>query len=527
MLALVCLISAQRMAKFSLGKKSRVKREHRAAKAETDKSAMSHDAEFESTCNQLRPLFARYSAEDVIVSLCVSDLWLPNISSQLKHTFAFAVSISMSAGCFTGTATIESYADFKQFIEQVYAVLPNFPTLEDYVPEPDWGEVKFPSKGSFLRIFYGGTVERIADFVTAFHLVHGANAQASQDMHLALLAQDHVLAGVEKARVGTADDIETGHVETPAEDFWRSCRDAILSLSVRAELAGVSQGLVIHLGALPAPRGRMDFGDAVITGSAIPTFLVEVGEHRLPLALRNAAAAVIQHWADKNNVSSTEAMADFVSARLQHVIKGPFKVVTRTERQPFVFSAAILGGAKPYLIIAREEAELAQLPRLEASLRKALSSGDWALQPIGDPCAMQIRMRDGVLPTIDQLVVVAVLSRVTTVPGVLEIPKTKARVLPLPDFVTIFDSIEDIKELDRYWAFVDAHSSTVGGFSGPADRFAAFRDSNALLADGAVVPTMITQDPHWGSTWRHRMLTKYWNNAPPSFPNVYKYDLGC
>lgn len=134
---------------------------------------------------------------------------------------------------------------------------------------------------------------------------------------------------------------------------------------------------------------------------------------------------------------------------------------------------------------------------------------------------MQIRSEDGVLPTaLEQLELVAVLARVTTVPGVVKIPITKARVLSLSDFVTIFDSIEDMKELDRYWTFVDTHSSTVGGFSGPADRFAAFRDSNALLIDGAVTPTMIALDPHWGSTWRHKMLTKYWNNAPPSFPNV-------
>jgi hypothetical protein len=133
---------------------------------------------------------------------------------------------------------------------------------------------------------------------------------------------------------------------------------------------------------------------------------------------------------------------------------------------------------------------------------------------------MQIRGRDGPPQDIEQLVVLAVLWRVTTVPGFLRLPKTKARILPLADFVTIFDAIEDIDELDRYWAFVDSNAGAIGAFSGPADRFAAFRDSHALLADGAVVPTMIALDPHWGSTWRHRILTKYWENAPPLFPDV-------
>lgn len=403
----------------------------------------------------------------------------------------------------------------------MYAILPSFPTLEDYVPEPEWGEVKFPSNGSLLRIFYGGAVERISDFITAFNLVHGTNAKAIRDMHLSLSAQHHVLESVPRGSVGIVDDIKYGHVETPSKVFWQACRDAILSLSARVEFAEVSQGLAVRLGVMPVPKRRTDFGDAVITGSALPVFLVEVGGRYFPLALRNAAATVIQHWAEKNSPTSVQAIADFVFARFRNVIKGPLRIVTRTDRQPFIFSAVIMGGPKPHLVIRLEEAGLAQLPKIERGLEKALNSGDWALQPKGLQGAMQIRSEDGVLPTaLEQLELVAVLARVTTVPGVVKIPITKARVLSLSDFVTIFDSIEDMKELDRYWTFVDTHSSTVGGFSGPADWFAAFRDSNALLIDGAVTPTMIALDPHWGSTWRHKMLTKYWNNAPPSFPNV-------
>ena len=125
-------------------------------------------------------------------------------------------------------------------------------------------------------------------------------------------------------------------------------------------MAAVSQGLVVGLGVMPAPERQMDFGDAIITGSALPAFLVEISGRHFPLALRNAAATVIQHWTDKNNVSSVEAIADFVSARLQHVVNGPLKVVTHTERQPFIYSAAILGGARPHLVIALEDAGLAQ-----------------------------------------------------------------------------------------------------------------------------------------------------------------------
>lgn len=249
-----------------------------------NKVSMPNDAEFEHTCSELRDLSGRYAADDVLVSLNFSDLWLPNISSQVKHALAFAVSISMAAESFKGSLTIESYPDFKIFLKQLYAILPSFPTLEDYVPELDWGEVNFSVKGSPMRIFYGRAVERISDFVTAFYLIHGAESKASQDMHLALLAQYHVLAAIDKDIVGVAEDIETGHIEIPSEAFWRECRDAIYSLSVRAELAGASKGLVTKLAILSLPKRRMTFGDAVITGSALPPFLVEVRNRRFPLA---------------------------------------------------------------------------------------------------------------------------------------------------------------------------------------------------------------------------------------------------
>jgi hypothetical protein len=502
-----------------VGKKSRLKRERRAAKAVISFTPPK-DQGFRDTCVAIRSLMARYRADDVFGSLCVSDLWLPNISSQVKHALAWVVALSLPASAFTGVTTIKSYLDFKCFIEWIYATLPSFPELEDYVPETDWGEVRYLSKGVPLRIFYGGAVERISDFITSFHLVHGTKAQALEDMHLALLVQDQLLAGVAKSAAGVADDVETGHVETPSEEFWCQCRKTILALSKRPDFAGASPRLVLKLGAVPLPDRMFDFADAIMTGSALPGFLVEIGDRRYPLALRNASAAVVQHWAEQSSACSPAAIADFISARMRHVIKGPLQVVTRTGRSPFLYSAAILAAAKPYLVIALQETELAQLPEIEADLKRALRTGDWALRRVGEHGATQIRGKGGLPGTIEQLVILAVLFRVTTVPGFLKLPKTKARFLPLADFVTIFDSIEDIDELDQYWAFIDSNAGAIGAFSGPADRFAAFRDSHALLADGAVVPTMIALDPHWGSTWRHRMLTKYWDNAPPLFPDA-------
>lgn len=460
-----------------MGKKSRLKRERRKAKAEMDQAIQPYDEVFKAKCNQLRELYARYTAEDVIISLSVSDLWLPNISSQVKHLLGFSIAVGMPIKNFNGSVRIESYSDFKKFIQQVYEFFPDFAMMEDYVPEADWGEVKFPSRDLLLRIFYGGAIERIPDFITSFYLIHSSNHQACSDMHAALAAQDHMLSMIDKSCAGHADDISPGHIEIPSELFWRSCKEAISSFSNQTIFSTMSHELIVKNGTWPGPIKLKDFGEGIFTGKALPFLGVEIGNRIFPLALRNAAGTVIEHWVASDKSPSSLAVADFVSARLNNVITGPFKVASRNELSLFTFSAAILGGSNPYLIIEVDKDDVQNLARLEQDLIRIISSGDWALKLLGPLDAIQIRNIEGYLPSFDQILIIAVILDISTTTGFVKLPKTKVRVIPLSDFISIFDSIEDTEELDNYWAFVDANAGTVRGLSGASDLFASFRDS--------------------------------------------------
>jgi len=108
-----------------------------------------YDADFHNCGSQLYDLFSKYNAEDVAVSLDVSDLWLPNISSQVKHQFALGVFAEMDIERFTPSKRLGAYDEFNEFIRAVHAILPSFPMLEDYIPEPDWGEVRVGCKEHF------------------------------------------------------------------------------------------------------------------------------------------------------------------------------------------------------------------------------------------------------------------------------------------------------------------------------------------------------------------------------------------
>ena len=515
-----------------MGKKSREKRARRQHKAIKD--ALSNrstlaikqaDDEFARQRAVLEAWLSEFNAEDACVSLCVSELWLPNISSQVKHTFAMGLLASIAPIRFNEAHRIETYPEFRDFVAQLNSRLPSFTMLEDYVPEADWGEVRIELGSSPLHSFYGGAVERISDFVTAFLMLHGETAAAHRDMLAALTIQDHVISNIDRSLVGSVTEIMPGHLEVPAELFWAACRKVLLSISDLPEALQVDVALVTTLGQFLPPRNRSEFGDAVMTGSALPTFLLEVGARRLPISLRDAPAAVIQLWAERSKdpnalvQTASATIGGFLGERFDRgrIVGGPLQLMTRTERLPYTFAAAMTGERQLYLVIAISEEDVQRLPAIEKAVKALLLSDDWGLRPEGAAHGLQLRRVDGTLPSPAEVELIVVPARLSTVPGILNLPKTSARVIPLSDFVTIFDSIEDLAELDRFWAF-DEENSAVKGPYGLVDRFAAFRDSHALLADGAITPNLIALDPLWGSKWRYRQLEKSWANSPPLFP---------
>ncbi|MDR3409949.1 MAG: hypothetical protein P4L87_03225 [Formivibrio sp.] len=514
-----------------MGKKSREKRERRLCRIVkeafspiTDRLTNPQDKEFVAMRVDLETLFSQFNAEDACMALCVSHLWLPNISSLAKHAFAFWTIASMTPDRFTEARRIQTYQDFHDFAQQVCALLPEFGMLEDFVPEPDWGEIRFEFRGSFFRCFFGGAVERIPDFVTAFLMLQEQASPARDDMHAVLSLQDHVISHVDRSVNGSAEDIENGHIEVPEAPFWEACQKALLLASALPAVRAIDAGLVVQLGQVSPPTTRAAFSGAMYSGSAIPFVLLEVGKLRLPTLLRDAPAAVIEHWNKRNTDKAapariaTSSIGQFLGQRFRMaiVVPGPLRLSSPKGTFPHVFAGTMAGGGASYLIIALAEEDMKRLPAVEKALNAVVSSGQWSLDMDGGPQGIQLRGKDGTVPATNDVRLIAVLARVSTSNGTLGLPKTSARVMPLPDFVTILDSIEDCTELEQFWTFDD--TNVLRGPYGLVDRFAAFRDTHALLVDGAVTPDLIAIDPLWGGGWRYRQLEEFWRNAPPLFP---------
>ncbi len=166
-----------------------------------------YSKKFDEGVASISEILGRYSALDVAASIFVSSLWLPNIACLVKHEFLLAVFLSKTPDSFCTTQKITTYVDFSRFLEEIKPYLPTFHELEDYVPESDWGDVKFHHEGKNYRMFYGSDLESPYDFLTEFQMTHcsleedfvrKSGRSPSRELSLTLKMQDDILSRITK-----------------------------------------------------------------------------------------------------------------------------------------------------------------------------------------------------------------------------------------------------------------------------------------------------------------------------------------
>lgn len=525
-----------------MGKKSREKRERRertnARGAAASLLKQMQDFRFKSEQQEevdlhfqrdvvaVVAVLRKYERFDAAVALAISDLWPPNVASPVKHLFAWAVLLGLESES-DGAQSMKTYEDFTRFLTELYAAWPEFPMLEDCSIEADWGQVHVPLGDSYVPMFYGSCVERLPDFVQAFRITHAGNQSALADMDFAVALHADLIAAVPGLADAPLPEPDHGHVEVPPEDFWTLCRAALLSTGARVAQwrANASARLVASIGAFKAPLTWASFGDAIFMGGALPFLGVAQGETWVPVSLRSGPGVIIDHWAETRASDITaqthKAVGRYVADRLRHVVIGPMKLkVSRQEFPALTVSCTTTGGSKVYLFCTCDHRSLESVGAAASAVYAALRNGGVLNLRMdnGQGLAFSRGEQDG--PGADDVQIVIVLTQSGTGFNMLDAPKRPTRVMPLGDLVSIFDGLEDMSELEQFWSFADAQQGTLSPFSRAlADLFGTFKDMHGVLVEGAINPTMIALDPHWGSGWRFRSLTDFWASAPACFPD--------
>lgn len=525
-----------------MGKKSREKRERRE-RADPKKAAESLlkqmqefrgsseqqaevDAHFQRDVAAVEAVLRKYVRFDAALALGVSDLWPPNVTSPVKHLFAWAVLLGLESDS-DGAQPIQTYEDFARFLTELYAAWPEFPMLEDCSIEADWGQVHVPLGDSYVPMFYGSCVERLPDFVQAFRITHAGNQAALADMDFAIALHADLIAAVPGPAGAVLPEPDNGHVEVPPKDFWASCRAALLTTGARVASwrANASTRFIASMGAYKAPLTWASFGDAVLTGGALPFLGVAQGETWVPFSVRSGPGVVIDHWAEAGPPGITaqthRAIGRYIADRLRHVVVGPMKLmVSRQEVPDLTVSCTTTGGSKVHLFCTCDHQSLEAAGTAASTVYAALRSGGFVHLRMDDGRGLAFGGGEQRGPGADDVQIVIVLTQSGTGFNMLDAPKRPTRVMPLGDLVSIFDGLEDMRELEQFWSFADAHRGTLSPFSRAlADLFGTFKDTHGVLVEGAINPTMIALDPHWGSGWRFRSLTEFWASAPARFPD--------
>lgn len=489
---------------------------------------VARDVEFATRQAAVQTVLKLYEPMDVAISLGVSELFLPNVASQVKHIYPWRIFASIAPDRF-GNKRISSYPEFVEFLQQLYMVLPSFPMLEDFIPEADWGTVRVRLDNEYGPMFYGSSIERSPDFVESFRITFGGANEAMEDMDLALAIQRHVLTKVPPFASNIELDFMPGSLEVPPEDFWHECKASLQSVhdSVDRRLAKSSAYLVSELGVFDAPKTEGEFGNLCMQGSVWPFLGLWVNGRFVPTSIRNAPASVIDYWAvhSKVNINTWAGahtrLAAFISDRFARAHAGPLRLRTRHHILSTEVSVVIPAASGIYVISICEPDKLASTEKFAQDFQGIVDSGEsWGIIPVSGH-AFGLQNSAGLPPNPSDIKIIIVLAQGGTGPYSVPILKSPARFMPLVDFISIFDSLKDLNELERFWSFVDDGKKTVSPFSqGLADMFASFRDTSEVLVDGAVNPTFISLDPHWNSTWRYRELCEFWMHAPIRFPDA-------
>lgn len=521
-------------------KKAKKKRERRSTKKSVNIEAVMRqfftaqrgsayqraaEKSFHVSQENTRKVLRQYRRIDAMLALSISDLWPENVASPVKHLFAWSTLLALAENE-VGVMTISNYQEFKEFMEALYASWPDFPMLEDFSPEADWGKVRVRLGSRIISMFYGSCVERTPDFVEAFRITYAHIPEALAQMDLAVAVQASIIDAIPSLQIVSVPTPGHGYVTTPPEEFWKECGKAFFRIG--KEVAHwrhlVGQATDVSIGVYKAPSTCEAFGNAAMQGSVLPFLAAVEGEYWIPVSVRSGPAVIIDRWAAQNisgvSLQTHRRLARFVIERFEGTIVGPLKLlVGESEIDDLVISCITSENGKVYVICVCSHAQN----------KKTALAVKLAYAKLGQGAHARFRFRGGpeLMSTgggpglnTDEIRILILLTQSGTTLGIVDLPERPARLLPLADFISISDSMEDFAELERYWDYVDQQKAAFNPFStGPVDLFASFRDTHGVLVEGAISPDLIGLDPHWGSSWRYRELERFWSHAPRDFPD--------
>lgn len=500
---------------------------------------------------KLKRLLLKYSFFDLVQSFFVLDLWLPNIASPIKIQYLYVILESIQKDL-PAKRKIKSYTDFEIFSRRIFNLLPSFGMLEDYVPEPDWGEIKYFLDNEFYKIFYGVDLSNSYDFYYSYEIIHRPFEQQYLDLikrspiselRFCLELQDHILNNLKQDKMGEVDTISPGDIDVPSASFWQNACDFIDQYKPEDNYSSDTFLMYTKEFTKSTPPPLMDsFVENAYRGRNCRYFFIKKDNKYYPVMPRKWLTVLYDTWGTllKDNyediVKSLDnkepsiligiEMAKFIQDRINNDYVFPYIAPLREDQKlPHkLIYTAVLAGDKLFLIYTTPPIyngdELSE--HLEEISPKLKVSSDLVKKT---PVRLGIFAKQQTLEIrssiegkrLEPMFIIVLPSPLSDIEGSIKVPDAiEAEIMTLDQAAGIFDEIKDPKELSEFFVYLakERKQARIAPLNSSLDIFASFRDSCGVLVPGAIEPNRIMLDFSWGSNYRFKSLKEFWNLFP-------------
>lgn len=499
---------------------------------------------------RLQTFLEQYSFDDLAKSFFILDLWLLNIASPFKMQYLYVFLEAIHNELPAHNKLID-YQTFKYFCERLIPLLPSFVMYEDYVPETDWGEIKYYFEEEFYKVFYGGDLSNSYDFYHAFEITHRpfeneyqnlVSRSAMEEMRFCLESQDYILKNLEQDN-SAEYDIAPGDISIPSEDFWNRSIAFIEQFSPQNLFNNHVLTLYTQELIEQNPIPSMDeFESNAYSGRNCQYFYLRKGGSHYPVLPRRWLTVLYDNWGQilKENFSEISKslgtkrpniligieLAKFIQERIDEDQVFRLAAPVREDStflNDLIFTA-VRSKDKIILIYVTppifNDTDLGNhLDEIKDKLiecQDVLVKGPTRLHLAVERRVVGFRSSEG-NETLSPIFLAAVPSLFSSIMGTIRIPEgVDMEVTTLDQVAGIFDEIENADELSDFLDYLskEREINRVFGPTSYLDRFGSFKDSHGILVPGAIEPNMIMLDFSWGSNYRYNNLRKFWEKFP-------------
>jgi len=501
---------------------------------------------FRENISSIKNLFKKYNPEDISVALLTSYLWLPNISSPIQHHFLIAVFISIKEEEFNRTNRISNYQEFKSFLKRLYVLTPSFPSIEDYYPEPDWGEIKYYEKQISYKIFYGCEFENLYDDIYLFEAYYGNYSDKFEEsLHRSpktellevFSLQDLIISSIESQKKIPKYYRHTGYKELPPEIFWNDIKK-LISQNDFTQYSQLTSHYSCELGQYSFNEDDEEQILSTLTGE-FPFFFVflHINNKYVPILPRRSFCVLLDYWHEKltdyyslnqdnrknHSFHLTLEVCNFIRKRVKQ--EKFLELVTVLDGSTKSFNELFYAGA----LVSRDNLFLIYVLPPFSDDKELSTNLEVLTSKINESFNLYKKYRLLYLNFDKKAAsfntkgkklkpkLLLILSQATTKAMRFRLPSIlKGELIFIDQFFGIIDELENTDQLSDFFEYKNEliSGAKISPFNSLLDLFCSFKDSNQVLIEGAKEPNYIALDPHWGTSKRYDNLVDFFSKYP-------------